>query len=218
MICPNCQKENKPGIFCRYCHVDMVVFSGVEYISNKLYNQGLARLKVGDFYHGTKILEKSILVNRDNIPARNLLGLALFEVGHIGEALKHWNISCIIQPGNNPAKRYLSSLIEHRSELERLNSTAMMFNKALAHIKQKSTDLAIIQLRKTVEANPKFIDAHNLLTFCYLVRGDRENALSIAEKVLAFDNLNPNALNYYRTINPTKKPRQGISTTLGFLT
>jgi tetratricopeptide (TPR) repeat protein len=81
-----------------------------------------------------------------------------------------------------------------------------MFNQALGHIKQKSDDLAIIQLKKAVEINPRFVDALNLLTLCYLIQNDRDRANSAAERVLSIDLQNPVALNYYKILNPGKKP------------
>ena len=180
---------------------------GITRLSNKLYNQGLERLKVADFYHGIELLSKSVSVNKNNVPARNLLGLALFEVGHVGDALKHWVISASILKEENPATRYIDKSHKNARALERLNDAVGMFNQALEHIKQKSDDLAIIQLKKAVETNPRFIDALNLLTLCYLIQNDKEKASATSERVLALDALNPVALNYYSILHPNNRAR-----------
>jgi len=204
--CPNCQKTFKKGTKCPHCNVDTVLYMGTVRLSDKLHNQGLERLKNGDLYHGIQLLTKSVAINKNNVPSRNLLGLALFEVGHIGEALKHWIISQSMLKEDNAATKYIENANKNARQLEKLNDAAYMFNQALGHIKQKSDDLAIIQLKKALEINPRFIDASNLLTLCYLIQNDKERASSSAEKVLALDAFNPIALNYYSIINPGKKP------------
>jgi tetratricopeptide (TPR) repeat protein len=178
---------------------------GTVRISDKLYNQGLERLKADDFFHATAALNKSVAINKNNVPARNLLGIALFEVGHVGEALKHWVISQSMLKEDNAATKYIETVHKNARQLERLNDAVGMYNQALGHIKQKSDDLAIIQLKKAVEINPRFIDALNLLTLCYLIDNDRERAIATMERVLAIDAFNPIALNYCALLNPGKK-------------
>jgi tetratricopeptide (TPR) repeat protein len=184
--------------------VDTVLYIGTVRISDKLHNRGLERLKNGDFYHGIEALAKSVSINKNNIASRNLLGLALFEVGHIGEALKHWVISQSMLKDDNDASRYIETIHKNARLLERMNDAVEMYNKALEHIKQKSDDLAIIQLKKAVDVNPRFVDALNLLTLCYLIQNERDHAISTAERVIAIDVFNPVALNYYAILNPGK--------------
>ena len=212
MQCPNCQRNYSSGNKCPHCNVDIVLYMGITRMSNKLFNKGLERLKAADFYHGIDLLSKSVAINKNNVPARNLLGLALFEAGHVGDALKHWVISTSLLKDENPASRYIDKAHKNARALERLSDAVEMYNQALGHIKQKSDDLAIIQLKKAVETNPRFIDAHNLLTLCYLIQNDKDKASATAERVLALDALNPIALNYYNILHPgkgrTRKPPQ----------
>jgi len=174
-------------------------------LSEKLYNQGIERLKASDFTHGIESLTRSISINKSNIAARNLLGLALFEVGHIGDALTHWVISNSIQEEGNPAEGYLERANKNSRVLEKLNDSITMYNVALNHIKSKSDDLAVIQLKRAVENNPRFIDALNLLVLCYLIQNEQEKAASTVERVLAMDVRNPVALGYYSVLNPGSK-------------
>jgi len=175
-------------------------------ISNKLHNKGLERLKAGDFFHGIEFLQKSITINKDNVSARNMLGLALFEVGHVGDALKNWIISHNTRRDNNLAATYIEIVNKNSRRLEALNDSIDMYNKALAHIRHKSDDLAIIQLKKAIDLNPRFVDALNLLTLCYLIQNDRERAVSVSERALAIDAQNPVSLNYFALLNPGKRP------------
>jgi tetratricopeptide (TPR) repeat protein len=199
----------KQGAKCPHCNVDSVLYNGTVRLSDRLHNQGLERLKNGDLFHGINVLTKSVSINKNNVPARNMLGLALFEVGHVGEALKHWVISQSMMKDDNPAEKYIENAHKNARQLEKLNDAVEMFNQALGHIKQKSDDLAIIQLKKAVEINPRFIDALNLLTLCYLIQNDRDRASATAERVISMDIFNPVALNYYSILNPGKRvPRQ----------
>ena len=202
MHCPNCKTRFTSGNKCPSCNVDAVLYTGTLRLSDKLYNQGLERLKNADISAGIESLEKSVHVNKNNIPARNLLGLALFEVGHVGDALKHWVISTSLLTEDNPAKDYIEAAHKNARSLEKLNDAISMYNRALVYVRQKSDDLAIIQLKKTIETNPRFVDALNLLTLCYLIQSDKEKASTTVEKALALDAQNPTALNYYAILNP----------------
>ncbi|MCL1845215.1 MAG: hypothetical protein FWF77_04865 [Defluviitaleaceae bacterium] len=206
MKCPNCLKNFSGSKKCPACKIDVVLYKGTVRLSDKLHNKGLERLKVGDFYHGIELLSKSVSINKNNVPSRNLLGLALFEVGHVGEALKHWIVSQSMLKDDNPATKYIESAHKNARKLEALNDAVDMYNQALEHIKHKSDDLAIIQLKKAVEINPRFVDALNLLTLCYLIQNERERAILTSERVLSIDVMNPVTLNYYAILNPGKKP------------
>jgi len=205
MRCPNCEKTYEEiGNVCPHCHVDVVVFSRASRLSRRLYNQGLAKLHSMDYTNGIGLLTKSIAIDKGNIQARNLLGLALFEVGHVGDALRHWVVSSSLLTEENPASEYLEHVKKNARVLEKLNDAVAMYNKALDHIKQKSDDLAVIQLKSAVENNPRFVDALNLLALCNLIQNDRERAITAVEKVLSIDAANPVATKYYSALSPGK--------------
>ena len=63
------------------------------YQSNQWYNDGLRRANIRDLSGAIISLKKSLQFNRDNIAARNLLGLMYFGQGEVGEALVEWIIS-----------------------------------------------------------------------------------------------------------------------------
>jgi tetratricopeptide (TPR) repeat protein len=184
--------------------VDVFIYEGIIRISDSLYNKGLALVKNSDLTGAIECLSKSVGINKNNIRARNLLGLALFEVGHVGDALKHWVISHSLLPADNPAAKYIQSAQDSGRSLERLSDAVGMYNQSLEYIHQKSDDLAIIQLKKAIEINPKFIDALNLLALCYLIQGDQEKASRAIDKVLSMDLHNTIALNYFSELHPTR--------------
>jgi len=167
-----------------------------------MYNKGLSKLNNGDITQGIELLTRSVSVNKNNVPARNLLGLALFEIGYVGDALKHWVISQSLLKENNPANQYVDEARKNSRALEALNDAVTKYNQALNYIKQKSDDLAIIQLKRAVELNPRFVDALNLLALCHLIQNDKERAAAAAERVIAVDIQNPVALNYLSILAP----------------
>jgi len=205
--------------------MDVVLYDGITNLSNKLYNKGLDKLENSDFTTGIELLRKSVSINRSNIPARNLLGLGLFEVGHVGEAVKHWVISNMLSSDKNPAAAYIEKIEKNPRNLEKLNEAIVMYNRAQEHLRQNSDDLAVIQLKKAVETNPRFIDAMNLLALCHLIQNDKNRAAPIVERVLSMDVHNPVAAGYASLLNlgrgkpgllaPTKKQPQAAAKSSG---
>ena len=205
MNCPNCGKEYAYGSSCPYCGMDTVLYTGTTNISNSLYNKALAKLKVSDLSTAKDCLLRSISFDKNNTQARNLLGLIQYETGHIGEALKNWVISCGLQKENNQAAAYIETIQKNARALERLNDAVRIYNQALNDLRQKSDDMAIIKLKQAADLNPKFIDALNLLSFCYLIQKDKAKAQATIERTLAIDTNNTTALSYYNEINPTSR-------------
>jgi len=145
-------------------------------------------------------LNKCLTFNKKNTAARNLLGLVYYGIGRIGDACGQWRLSVSLLPEGNPASGYLELLGKNPRQLTRLNDAVGMYNTALDYVRQKSDDMAIIQLKKAVDIIPCFIDALNLLSFSYLIQGENNKAAGIIEKTLTADVNNPLALHYYKQI------------------
>ena len=58
----------------------------------------------------------------------------------------------------------MAYLQKNAREMEKCNDAVRMYNQAITYLKQGSDDLAIIQLKKSIDNNPNFIDAYNLMT------------------------------------------------------
>jgi tetratricopeptide (TPR) repeat protein len=204
--------EFESGHICPACKVDVPLFSKTVHISDSLYNAGLARAKSADMTGAIESLKKSLTLNKNNVAARNLIGLIYFEIGKTGDALKEWRISASLIVEENPAVQYIQQMQKNIRQMEKLNDAVHMYNMAFDYIRQKSDDMAIIQLKKAIELNPKFIDALNLLSLCYLMQGDNDKAVGVIEKILTLDVNNAIALQYYRQILPGKtRPELGRS-------
>mgnify|MGYP000420525963 FL=1 len=93
-------------------------------------------------------MKKSLQFNRDNIAARNLLGLVYFGQGEVAEALVEWIISKNIKSHENIADYYIKKVQETPSELEVMNQAIKKYNQCLTYCQQDGEDLAVIQLKK----------------------------------------------------------------------
>lgn len=215
MKCPNCHYTFRSGSCCPNCGIDVIIYRKAKAASDKLYNKALSQAKAGDLSGACEALKQSILFNKKNEKARNLLGLVYYEMGRIADALMHWIISSSLVKENNPAKKYIDTLQNNAREMEKYNDSVRMYNQALTYLTQKNEDLAIIQLKKAVDFSPKFLEAWNLLALCYSNRQEHNKAVSCIEKVLALDFNNPKAMQYARELNPTKMKKDAKNTKNG---
>lgn len=196
MKCPNCGFEIYEGFRCPDCGVDVFIFRKARHASIRLYNDALKMAEEMDLSGAAANLEQSLLFDKNNVQARNLLGLISYETGRIGDALKHWIISASIQPEENPATGYMDYLQKNAREMDKCNDAVRMYNQAIAYLRQGSDDLAIIQLKKAIDNNPHFLDAYNLMTLCCIEDKNLKRANHFNEIVLKRDVRNPLALHY----------------------
>ncbi len=201
MKCPNCNFEFSEGGRCPNCGVDVFVFQKAHSASIRLYNEAITLAAERNLSGAAEKLEQSLLFDKNNIPSRNLLGLIHCEMGHIGDALKHWIISTSILPEGNAATGYMDYLQKNAREMEKRNDAIRMYNQAITYLKRDSDDLAIIQLKKCIDNNPDFIDAYNLMTLCCIEDKNIKRAQHFNEIVLKRDIHNPLALHYAELLN-----------------
>ncbi|MBR1736556.1 MAG: tetratricopeptide repeat protein, partial [Firmicutes bacterium] len=204
MKCPNCGSETKENKKCPGCGVEPNLYIYTTSLSIKLYNIGLEEARRGNLSAAQKSLEDSILYNKGNIQARNLLGLVYYETGHIADAVRQWIISDNIQKEENAAHEYLDYFKNNIREFEILNDSVKLYNAAIKYVKDKNDDIAVIRLKKAIDNNPKFVDAYNLLALCYILQRDYEKAAELVSNVLSIDKNNMTALAYMREIGIDK--------------
>ena len=68
------------------------------YQSNHWYNDGLRKAQIKDMSGAIVSLRRSLQYNRENIAARNLLGLVYYGRGEVAEGLVEWIISKNLRP------------------------------------------------------------------------------------------------------------------------
>ena len=196
MKCPNCGFAIPTGYRCPSCGADAYVFQKSRTVSIRLYNEALEKAKENDLSGAAEQLEQSLIFDKNNYQARNLLGLIYYELGRIAEALRHWIISTSYQTQDNPAEAYINQLQKNARDMEKRNDAVRMYNQSLLYLQQGSDDLAIIQLKKSLDINPDFIDAYNLFTLCCIMEKNYKRAHQFIETVLQKDIKNPYALRY----------------------
>ena len=169
-------------------------------ISGSYYNKGLARAKVHDLTGAAYMLRKSLEINKKNIDARNLLGLVLLEMGEPAAALSEWIISKHFQHKDNEADRYMDIIQSNPTRLDELNQAVKKYNMALEAARQGNDDLAVLQLKKVISINGKFIKALLLLSLIYIRNKEYDKAVRLLNNVLKHDTANITALSYLEEI------------------
>ncbi|MDO5294008.1 MAG: tetratricopeptide repeat protein [bacterium] len=197
MKCPNCGsvlslKNNR----CDRCGEDVRMYKRVVKASNACYNQGLMKAKVRDLSGAVIALRKSLELDKNNTNARNLLGLVYYEMGETVKALREWVLSKHLQEADNDADEYISMVQSNPTKLENTNQAIKKYNQALLSAKQGNPDLSIIQLKKVVALNPKFIRAYQLLALLYMQAGEKDKASKQLLKAHAIDVNNTTTIRY----------------------
>ena len=172
----------------------------VLYQSNRWYNDGLKRARAKDLSGAVVSLKKSLQFNRENIAARNLLGLVYYGRGEVGEAVVEWILSKNLQPSENIAGYYLKKLQENAGELEKIKQAIKKYNSSLDSCVRGGKELALIQVREAVKEFPGFLKAYQLLALLYLNNEqyvEAKKALKIAHDIDHSDEL---TLRYIRVL------------------
>ena len=150
MNCMNCGAflVDKDLDYCPKCGCNVLIQKKVDYLSRKCYNEGLEKASVRDLSGAISCLKQSLMYNKHNIQARNLLGLVYFETGEVVAALSEWVISKNLQPSRNLASEYINKLQANSNKLEAINETIRKYNDALNLCREGHEDMAAIRLKK----------------------------------------------------------------------
>ena len=207
MNCPKCGHEiSRRRKRCEICGQDISVYERLVRISNAYYNKGLERAKVRDLSGAIDMLKKSLEINKENTDARNLLGLVYFEMGEAVAALSEWVISQNFQPLDNDAEYFLKKVQSDTVAFDGMNQTIKKFNIALVNAKRQDDDLAILQLKRVISQNPKFIRALLLLALIYMKNCEYEKARRCLVRVQKIDVANVTAMRYLEEIRLSTQP------------
>lgn len=177
------------------------------YQSNFWYNDGLKKANIRDLSGAIVSLRRSLQYNRDNVAARNLLGLLYYGRGEVVEALVEWILSKNIQSHDNIANYYISKVQEVPGELEEINQCVKKFNQCLEYAMQNGEDLAIIQLKKIVAAHPTYVKAYQLLALLYMKTEQYSAARQALRTAHRLDTTDDFTLRYMHELNQMRKNR-----------
>lgn len=208
MRCYKCSAVLSESEFCNKCGADVAIYKKVIRSSEAYYNQGLARAQARDLTGAADSLRRSVKLNKNNIKARNLLGLVYYETGEAAAAFSQWVISRSLQPEKNIADTYLNDIQKNPARLETIKQTIRKYNQALTYAKQDSHDLAIIQLKKVLNVNPNLVKGHQLLALLYMDDNEYDKAARSLKKAIAIDKSNPLTLQYLNEVNGVLKEKE----------
>jgi len=201
MLCYNCGAKLKKGRRCPECGADVRLYKKIMYASELYYNEGLEKAQVRNLSGAVDSLNKSLSLNKNNINARNLLGLVYFEMGETVSAISEWVISKNLGGRDNLADKYLKDIQTNPAKLDVINQTIKKYNQALAYCRQDSKDLALIQLKKVISLNPKLIKAHQLMALLYMEEGQYDKAKKALRAAAKVDANNTLTLRYLKEVN-----------------
>ena len=172
----------------------------IMYQSNYWYNDGLKKAQERDMNGAIIALRQSLQYNRENIAARNLLGLVYYGIGEVAEALVEWIISKNLKPRDNIADSYIRNVQDSANELESINQAIKKYNQCLGYCKQNGEDLATIQLKQVIAAHPTFLKAYQLLALIYIQTNQNTKARQILIEAKKLDTTNELTLTYLQEV------------------
>lgn len=210
MFCYNCGCALSEKDFCTGCGADVKLYKKIMYAANRFYNDGLEKAQVRDLSGAVSSLRQCLKMNKNHIEARNLLGLVYFERGEVVAALSEWVMSKNIRSEKNIADDYIEMLQNNPGRLDTYKQTIKKYNMALVYCQQDSLDLAVIQLKKVISMNPKFVQARQLLALLYMNSQEWEKAKKELERALRIDANNTITLRYLKEVDemmPTEEER-----------
>ena len=212
MNCMNCGAflVDKDLDYCPKCGCNVLIQKKVDYLSRKCYNEGLEKASVRDLSGAISCLKQSLMYNKHNIQARNLLGLVYFETGEVVAALSEWVISKNLQPSRNLASEYINKLQANSNKLEAINETIRKYNDALNLCREGHEDMAAIRLKKILTQNPKLIKGYHLLALVQIKEGEYNMARRTLRKAAKIDKTNTTTLRFLSEIDE----QTGVSTRL----
>jgi hypothetical protein len=179
--------------------------------SDFYYNLGLDRASVRDLTGAIDALNLALKYNKQNINARNLLGLIYYEMGETVLGLTHWVVSANYLPSDdNVARQYIDEVQADPLKLEEANQLAKQFNQALVYAKQGTKDLAFIQLKRILSSYPHFVKGYLLLALLYMENGNDDKAKKALKRVLRIDKNNTMAVRYLSDMGVAPREIIGI--------
>ena len=203
VLCPNCGAHIKKNGYCSACHMPLPVLKKAFNTSDYYYNIGYDRAVARDLSGAIDSLNISLRYNKKNVMSRNLLGLVYYEMGEIVNALSQWVMSVNYQSTGNLASKYLKELRQDPTLLANVDQIAQKYNQALAYAKSEDFDLAIIQLKSLLSANPHFVKGYLLLALLYINSDNYERARTTLRRVLKIDKANTLAIHYLHEMGDT---------------
>ena len=200
MKCNKCGAELLKSDFCPECHADVSFYKRAAAASNTYYNKGLEQAGVRDLSGAIESLKMAVMLDKTNVPARNLLGLCYYEIGEVVEGLSQWVISTNFNSIGNPASEYIEEVQKKRTDYDDKAQAARKYNQVLENALNENYDIALIQLKKIASHTPGFLKAQLMLALFYIEKKAYVRAEKLLRNVLKVDAGNAMAKRYLAEI------------------
>lgn len=200
MRCYNCGFEAEAKI-CPNCGAPLATYRDIMTLSAAYYNDGLDRAKSRDLSGAVRSLQMCLKLDKNNIDARNLLGLIYYETGETVHSITQWVVSKNLQPEDNLVDRYLDELRNSPDLLDSMNRAIKKYNFALRSARKGSYDVARIHLKKVLQLNPRLLKARQLLALLYIRRQDYARARYELAQCMRIDTCSDKTIRYQKEID-----------------
>lgn len=124
-------------------------------------------------------IEKAISMDMKNSSVLNLKGLLLYLKGDFKGAEIAWKINKDFND-DSLSKSYLKDLMND-------NKKILLYEQSIKLMKELKINEALVMLETCRESDFNTINVNNALSFCYLKKGEYENAYKCVEKVMSID-------------------------------
>ncbi len=101
---------------------------------------------------------------------------------------------------------------QNSEKTEKVINSVEMYNKAIEYLKAGNEDIAMIELKKVVSANPNFYEAVNLLGLCYAYTNQLDKAEELFGSIVERENNAIKAADYLNFISITENVSSKKST------
>lgn len=200
-ICPYCGKKVYESELCTFCNNDLHWVKRLNARGAFYYAKGYREAEMRNLSGAIVYLKKAISLNKYDVKARNLLGLIYFEMGQIGGALKEWIISSAVDKEDEMAVEYIQFVQKSPKLLVNYKEANHLYNLAIDYLRQGSSDMAIIRLKKATGLSPSFVEAKVLLGLCYMQDKQFYKSKEQIVAALQIDQGHEKALRYFRALD-----------------
>lgn len=206
MVCYRCGCALSEKNYCTGCGADVGMYKKILTMSNRYYNDALDRCQVRDLSGAIVSLKQSLKLNKNNVDARNLLGLVYYEIGEVVEAFGQWVISRGIRDTKNIACDYIDNMQKNKTKFDSMNQNLKKYNQSLEYCYRDGLDYAVLTLKKILSDAPKYLRARQLLALIYIKGEKWEEAKRELERCLQVDANNTTTLRYLQEVESILSP------------
>jgi Flp pilus assembly protein TadD len=166
------------------------------------YQTAVEKAIANQLTDATKLLDQSVVLNRELWQAWNVLGLCCYRLGDFSRAKEAWKQSCQLKPQQNPAEEYRATF-----QSPVFIQIQDRYSSALVSAQDGKYSAA----RKTLSGEDfpagEFVHFSNLLGLCHWADGKIHLAFETWRNALQLDITNPLTLYYLREATVPQKQR-----------